>query len=352
MKILFVTRKYPPSVGGMETAAAALYAELSHRHDVRLIKWGGSNRWLPIVYPWLAMRSLVACWLRGPDVVYIQDGVMAPIGRLVQMLGRRPTVMTIHGLEVTFRNQSYRRVVLPAIARQDRLVAVSAATAAAVQAATDRDDVAVITNGVADVHYGNGTRDLPDQLAHLTARPLLYTSGRLVARKGAAWFATEVLPLVAEQIPGVVYVVSGSGDQSDNVTQIAADSEHVEYLGRVDDATRDALYRAADLFVMPNQPVTGDMEGFGLVAVEAGSCGTPVVASALEGITDAVQEGTTGFLVDPADPVAFAARVTSELGSPTMSRQDVRAAVLDRYSWTAAAKQYEEVLRSSVALRA
>ncbi len=351
MKILFVARKFPPSVGGMETAAAALHAELNRRHDITLIKWGGSNRWLPIIYPWLAIRALVACWFRAPEAVYLQDGVLAPIGRLVQLWGRRRTVMTVHGLEVTFRNKAYRRVVLPAIARQDRLVAVSAATARAVHEATGRSDVTVIPNGVDDLHYRAGDRDLPEQVAHLTGRPLLYTSGRLVERKGVVWFATQVLPKIAEKVPDVAFVVSGSGDQSNRVAQLSADSEHLFYLGRVDDATRDALYCAADLFVMPNQPVMGDMEGFGLVAVEAASCGTPVIASSVDGITDAVLEGVTGLLVDPPAPQSFADRVAAELLHPTFVRDEVRSAVLNEYSWSAAAGRYQEVLRSSTALR-
>ena len=67
--------------------------------------------------------------------------------------------------------------------------------------------------------------------------------------------------------------------------------------------------RGADLFVQPNIRVADDMEGFGLVTVEAAMRGTPVVAAALEGIVDAVLDGLTGVLLPPEDADAWVARL-------------------------------------------
>ena len=72
-------------------------------------------------------------------------------------------------------------------------------------------------------------------------------------------------------------------------------------LGPVADAEREVLLRGADVFVQPNVPTSGDMEGFGLVLVEAAKRGTPVVASALEGMPDAVADGETGILCRAGD---------------------------------------------------
>ncbi|QQS18918.1 hypothetical protein IPL68_02550 [Candidatus Saccharibacteria bacterium] len=58
MKILYVTRKFPPTVGGMENVAAWLYDELAKRADVKLIKFGGANKWLLVVFPWLTLRAI------------------------------------------------------------------------------------------------------------------------------------------------------------------------------------------------------------------------------------------------------------------------------------------------------
>src|SRR5690625_7613993 len=69
-------------------------------------------------------------------------------------------------------------------------------------------------------------------------------------------------------------------------------------LGRLSEVDLSRLYRGADLFVMPNIPVEGDMEGFGVVMLEAGLSGLPVVASSLEGILDVVEEGNNGHLIE------------------------------------------------------
>ena len=82
-------------------------------------------------------------------------------------------------------------------------------------------------------------------------------------------------------------------------------------LGQVDGELRDALFTGADLFIMPNVVVPGDMEGFGLVAIEAAAAGALVVASELEGIRDAVIDGETGVLVAPGDASTFVERITA-----------------------------------------
>ena len=77
-------------------------------------------------------------------------------------------------------------------------------------------------------------------------------------------------------------------------------------LGQVSEALLVTLFQGSDLFVMPNIPVAGDLEGFGVVMLEAGLCGLPIVAAELEGIRDVVREGENGVLVSPGDAVAFA----------------------------------------------
>src|SRR5207302_8010578 len=85
--------------------------------------------------------------------------------------------------------------------------------------------------------------------------------------------------------------------------------DHVVLLGRVDDDTLRAAYHVTDLFVMPNIPVQNDIEGFGLVALEAAAAGRYVVASKLDGIPEAIIPGENGTLLDPLDSEAFATTI-------------------------------------------
>jgi phosphatidylinositol alpha-1,6-mannosyltransferase len=149
---------------------------------------------------------------------------------------------------------------------------------------------------------------------------VLLTIGRLVRRKGVAWFAAQVLPGVT----GVggrrcVHLVAGAGPAEDRIRRVARSkglAGTVRLLGRVDDATRELLLRGADLFVQPNIHVYGDMEGFGLVNVEAAVRDLPVLAADIEGIPDAVVDGGTGWLVTSEDAPRWRRRlleVTADL---------------------------------------
>src|SRR5207248_11117209 len=85
----------------------------------------------------------------------------------------------------------------------------------------------------------------------------------------------------------------------------------VRFLGRVGDEDLVPLMQAADVFVHPNRELeNGDVEGFGIVFLEANACGVPVIGGRSGGTPDAVQDGVTGFLVDPNDVDEIAGRVT------------------------------------------
>ncbi len=327
---LFVTRKFPPSVGGMETLAAGVWRTLrAGVPDARLVAHGGANRELPRWLPRavattaaLAARRRVGLVLSGDAVVH---AALSPVLRALRV----PHATMVMGLDVTFAHPVYRATVLPWLRRAPLVVAISEATAeAAVGVGVPRGRVRVLRLGVevpavtAEDRAAARERLLGD-LGLGDDAVLLLTLGRLVRRKGVRWFVEEVLPALP---PSVVHLVAGDGEEREAVLAAAARTgvqERVRLLGRVDDATRERLLRGADLFVQPNVRVPGDMEGFGLVTVEAAVRGTPVVASALEGILDAVVDGSTGTLLPPEDAPAW--------------REALRALVADRAALAARA---------------
>lgn len=357
MKVLYVTRKFPPSVGGMEKAAYELYSALKELTPVRLVSYGGPNKYLPVVYPWLFLRALAATIGWRPDVIYLQDGVLAPMGAVLHVLTRKPIVMSIHGLEATYEHKLYKAVMKHMVPRVQHVVVGSAQTGLAVRAQYPKLPLSRVVYGVRDVFYQDRPPEaLRDELASklglddsaLAGRKLLVTTGRLVERKGVAWFVDEVMPRIAKEQPDVLYLVAGKGPNEEKIRSLIAQhnlSEQVRLLGYIGDDVRDLLYNAADYFVMPNIPVPNDMEGFGLVAVEAASCGTPVIASGIEGILDAVTDDKTGKLLPAQDADAYTAEILRELAAPSFNRKDVRAYDLEHYSWQKAAKSYLAVFQ-------
>ncbi len=132
------------------------------------------------------------------------------------------------------------------------------------------------------------------------------------------------------------YLVAGDGPDRAAI-QAAADASGVAdrcvLVGAVDDDDREAIFSGADVFVVPNISVPGDMEGFGLVAAEASLRGTPVIVARLEGLTDAVIEGVTGATCDSGDAQGFAAAIRSiaERDGGAGVRDAVAAAAAGRY---------------------
>ena len=169
---------------------------------------------------------------------------------------------------------------------------------------------------------------------------------------GGAWFVAEVLPRLAAD---VAYVIVGEGPEREAILSAAAAAgvaDRVRLTGRLDDCDLAAAYAAADLFVMPNVPVPGDMEGFGLVALEAASAGLPVVASRLEGISEAVRDGRNGTLVLPLDAAGHAAAIGALLALPGSELraigQSAAAWTHAHCSWRGAAQRQLDVIEALV----
>lgn len=309
--VLFVTRKYPPAVGGMETLAHAVYLALEASADPTLIALGRSQRNLPWFLPYAAARTRRLARGTATQRLVFGDALAYTVIRPTLPKSAPPVTVMVHGLDMTFRLRPYRALVRAALPRADRVVANSRSTAEiAVSLGVDPDRCVVLNPGVeVPAPWPDGRDDARKHLLHRFGLPpetvVLMTLGRLVARKGVGWFVTEVMPGLPDN---VVLLVAGAGPESEKI-QRAIDASglgaRVQLLGSVDAETRTLLFSGCDAFVMPNVPVENDVEGFGLVAIEAAMSGALVIAARLEGILDAVADGETGVLCEPGDAVSW-----------------------------------------------
>lgn len=310
---LFVTRKFPPSTGGMETLAAEVWSVLDeHLPNPKLIASGRHSAHLGWWLGAALARTGVLLSRRQVKVVLAGDALMYMALRpLLKVAGVR-SVALVHGLDLTWPWFGYRWLVRRAVRHADCVVAVSEATATVARdAGVAADRIQVIRPGlpfptVTQEDRLEARKQLVKQLDEDPTSFFLLTLGRVVRRKGARWFVHEVLPRLPEH---VVYLVAGDGPDCEAVAaaaEAAGVAHRVRLLGRVDDEMRETLMRGADLFVQPNIVVADDMEGFGLVIIEAALRGTPVIGADLEGIKDAVVDGETGLLCPSGDADAWA----------------------------------------------
>ena len=199
------------------------------------------------------------------------------------------------------------------------------------------DRIEVVPPGVDHTVFLPGDRGAARQRLRITAPRVLLFVGRIQRLKGAD-LAIRVLAALDD--PKLALVIVGGpsgGDGSAEQARVHALAEELGVSGQihwVSPRRHDRLadyYRAADVCIVPSRS-----ESFGLVALEAAACGTPVVAAAVGGLRSLVDDGNTGFLIDGRDPDDFAAPVARLLADEILASEmgAGAAARSTRYSWS------------------
>lgn len=183
------------------------------------------------------------------------------------------------------------------------------------------------------------------------AYPLLLSVGNLVERKGHD-LVLRALAELRQRFPRIAYAIVGNGrdrGKLEHLAQTLGVADCVNFLGRGDDADLATCYSACDLFVMPSRAIleNDDVEGFGMVFLEAAACGKAVIGGRSGGIEDAIDEGRSGFLVDPHDPTELIGAITALAQSPELAARFGQAGqhrVAEDFTWEKYGRQIDEVL--------
>lgn len=260
----------------------------------------------------------------GVDLVHTHEMLPKLVGHPAARLAGVPKVTHIHGFWPTASRGGYRGLRRRMHFRLAYNRGVSRAVAVS-QAVADQYapmvlcPLVVLHNGVDVKRFGTRAGEaelaaLADRLQLEGRRIVLYV-GRLVPLKRTETLA-PMMDLVRRQAPDSVLVVCGDGPTHRQLAESLEAhrlGEHFRLLGWVDDVV--PLLQLADVLVFPSR-----VEGLGLAPLEAMAAGTPVVASRLPVTAEYVEDGVTGFLVDPRDPDEFAAAVTAILDDVDMAR--------------------------------
>ncbi|MBI5788578.1 MAG: glycosyltransferase family 4 protein [Candidatus Schekmanbacteria bacterium] len=359
MKVLCITRCYPPVIGGMEKVSFELTSRMANLTTTHVIANRRGKKFLPLFLPYALFKAVILIKTQGIDIVHLGDGALAPLGTFIKRFCRIPVVATVHGLDVTYSAKRYQALIPRHLGNLDKLICISRYTMEeCVNREISAEKCTVITNGVnPDEFYFPDPESrvkLQDVLkTNLTGKFILLSVGHLVARKGVSWFIQSVMPKLEEDY---VYLVIGGygnaskGDEKTAYNQLAKGygvRHRVFLLGHVPDEILRLAYNSADLLIMPNVMISGDMEGFGVVALEAASCNLPVIASDLEGIKDAVKDEVTGLLVEPYDVQDFLEKIYAHKRHAAI-RAQARDYVLENYAWDRIAARYYELFEEII----
>jgi phosphatidylinositol alpha-1,6-mannosyltransferase len=374
LRVLWVTQDFPPDTGGIQTYSAQLVRALVELgHDVEVVapqRPGAAEHDRTFAAPVrriaaprdampIAAALHVLAERRHHDVaVHAQwTTALGSLGaRRRGRIGR--IVVAAHGRELLWRPRvlalAHDRVRRAILGAADRVVAVSRYTRGlALAAGADPSRTCVVPNGsdVARLDRSVVRARAGELRASLGAARVLLTVARLVPHKGIDT-VLRALPAVASEVPDVVYVVVGDGRDRARLEALAQElgvAARVRFVGSVSDDDAAAWMHACDAFALLSRERVPDVEGFGIVLLDAAACARAVVAGRTGGIPDAVLDGETGLLCHPTRADEVVAALTEVLRDPSRARvlgAAGRTRVEHELSWSHAGARLSRVLSS------
>jgi glycosyltransferase involved in cell wall biosynthesis len=365
MKILFVSHSYPPVWGGVESQNYNLAESLKEIAEVEVIANGKGKKYLPLFLPLTLLKMLFS--MSKFDACLLGNGVLAPWGAITKLFHpRKKYICVVHGLDITFANKKgllskiYKSINIPSLKKMDRLLMVGNTTIdEAVKIGIPREKCKFIPNGInqnefIEKHEREEISKILD--CDVSDKKIIFRLARFVPHKGTSWFIKNVMPKLPEN---VIMVAAGgrvgkntAGDKDDfAVCEKIIKEKKLEGLVRlfpnIPEKQKKVLLNAVDLVVSPNIKIPGTMEGFGINVVEAAVCGRTVVASALEGLKDAVKDSENGFLVESGNADAWALKIKELLAEDDFREefgQKAKHYTIAHYSWDIIARRYLEVI--------
>lgn len=353
-RILFLARRYPPSLGGIQTHCYQLHTRLEKRAQVRLVALSRQSllhlAWfLPNCF-WVSFWAVL---FRRVDAVYFADGVAGALAPLLRPLGPARFVTTVYGLEMTYENPLARALMHWGARACEKVVVISQnSRRITAQSGVPEAKLETIYLGVEPLELEE------DELATVKARfeeehglrfgqdRALLLFGRQVPRKGMIEFLEKGMPLLDEDIR--LFIGGGRGIETERLEARRRElglADRVTLLGPIPDDVLAMLRASCDLFLMPNRHVPGDVEGFGMTQLECMYARTPVVAFAVDALPESIREG--GYLVDPEDYPAFVEQIHLFLALSPADRTEegrrCRAYVEREYTWDHTAEQYMDL---------
>lgn len=371
-----ISRNFPPLVGGMERLNQNLLIQLGKRFDASLLGPRGAEpsaltakRVLTCldkpIYLFLVCAMFKAVYLAfkmRPALVLAGSGVTAiPAWLAARFCGAKFGVY-LHGLDLVAEHRVYQTIFLPIIRRADFWFVNSRSTATlAVERGLNLDRIHVLNPGVEIPEVLPSSKAVSawrDQIG-VEQRPVIVSVGRLTRRKGLLEFIEKSFPIIVAEVPDVVLVVIGSeptrallqngfgGDAVKSIAKRLGFERNLCFLGAVADEDLPLAFCAAAVNVFPVIEIPGDVEGFGMVAVEAAAYGLPTVAFAVGGVPDAVVDGVSGALIPPLRYDKFAQRVIRFLRKeePAVTGRTCRDFAA-QFSWACFGKKLINVLEA------
>ncbi|NYH89742.1 glycosyltransferase [Actinopolymorpha rutila] len=372
-RTLVVTNDFPTRQGGIEAFVLALCQRMPPAEVVVYTASMAGGREYDATLPFPVIRDRTSTLLPTPGLARrttqvlrsegcdrVLFGAAAPLGLLAPTLrraGAKRIVGLTHGHETWWARVPGPRGLFRRIGRStDSLTYLGEYTRSVLARGLAPEDAARMTRltpGVDTETFrpGTGGEVVRKRLGLPSDRPVVVCVARLTERKGQDTLITA-WPHVLREVPGATLLVVGDGPYRTDLERLADETGvrgDVVFAGAVPWTDIPPYFDAGDVFAMPCRTRLAGLEpeGLGIVFLEAQASGLPVVVGDSGGAPDAVRHGETGYVVDPYNPVAVAAKVVTLLRDPAAARamgERGRAWVRESWTWDASVARLRGLL--------
>ena len=379
---LVVTNDFGPRSGGIETFIHGLLAQASKNQQRNFVVL--TSRQSPqdevvkfdqqmweenrikvirdsakVLLPTQRLAKVATDLFKAHDCENVIFGASAPLGLLAKSLrkaGAKHIVALTHGHEVWWARMPFFSAALRRIGAQaDQMTYLGEFTRGAVANALLREDHSKLVHlppGVDLSRFTPAAKSVELQKKWgIEDASVIVSIGRLVARKGSDQLI-KAMPEVLKQFPKSKLLLVGTGNYQKRLERLVRNlkvEESVIFTGRVDHDLLPDYFRLGDIFAAPCRSRYGglEVEGLGIVYLEASACGVPVIAGKSGGAPDAVLDGKTGLLVNGRDHREVSAALIKLLSDQPLRQKmgaDGRVWMEQLWSWEGIGARFEEII--------
>lgn len=344
-KILFATLEYPPQKGGISSYYKGLVENLEKQgFQIQVLSSSLLSKYL---FPqWLLGYFKIKKLLKTEKFAWLFVGQILPLGTIAWLLRKKiKYVVFLHGMDILMAQKSFRKKFLAKkiLEKAQFIVTNSNFTKNLVSdflGKKIKKDILVIypcPNIATEKISPEKIEELKRKLG-ITGKKILITVGRLVKRKGHE-LVLLALKEIVKQEKNIIYLIIGDGPNFQSLVKQVQKlnlNNYVRFLGEVPEEEKLHLYALADIFVMPSKQIGPDVEGFGLVFLEAGLFEKPAIGGESGGVVEAIVHGQTGFLVNPNDSQNLARIIQALLKDSDLRLkigQNAKQYILENFNW-------------------
>jgi phosphatidylinositol alpha-1,6-mannosyltransferase len=368
-KSLLITIDFPPQIGGVANYLANFSQNLPtdklmvlankidnvhHFDGHQKYKIVRENLFFKYFWPrWLRSYFRAKKIIKKEKIEQIIISHILPMGYIALML-KLPYVVILHGYDIMNAQKSgWKKYWAKKILDQAKHIIVNSHNTQnqVLNLGINQNKITIVypCPNIKPEQLNEHEKQIIKNELDLHHKKILLSVGRLVPRKGFDK-VIESLPLVLKQIPNLVYIIVGNGPDNERLENLAEDLKvrgNLIIAEDIPNSNLSSFYDLANIFIMPARQIGEDIEGFGIVYLEANLFSKPVIAGKSGGVEDAVRDGQTGILVNPESVQEISQAILKLFNDPELANKlgvQGKERVLKEFQWPKQVEKIKNVL--------